>query len=286
MKTSLDHLPKEQFDQLSRIVQTIIHTISISPEKIILLDKDTLSKWIGLPQTESHYDILIITGMMDIEHPRHELDMLDTMEAEYNFNVPVNIMTYSIDFVNTRLRQAHYFFSEIINKGTLLFDAGNTPLTEIGIPSGFEKQYTLKKTKESVEKWLRHATKLTKAADGYLNENDPELAMFMLHQSAIYIYNAAILVFLGYTPDTHNLETLRRICRHFSVELANVFKTKEEYYDMTTRMFNNYTARSHMVLHFIIDLPNVLILADKVKELQSIADRLCHEKITFLETVE
>ncbi|NML39625.1 HEPN domain-containing protein [Chitinophaga sp. G-6-1-13] len=223
MKTTLDHLPKDKQEQLALIVQIIVE--SVSPEKIILFGSYARGKWVDEQHMEggtlheyvSDYDILVVTSKGD---DRHEHELQDKIEARCHFRIPVTVIVHSIDFVNIRLSEGQYFFSDIKREGILLYDGGNIPLAELKELSARERHDI---AKEDFEHWFTTAVKFLKGVDLYFKENDLNMAAFMLHQAAERTYSAAILVLTGYRPRTHNLGRLVRLCKDFSPETGKCF---------------------------------------------------------------
>ena len=230
MKTSLEYLPQLKRDQLGQIVQIIID--SVNPEKIILFGSYARGKWVEDQHMKGHvlheyvsdYDILVVTRRGE---EKTEYDIQDMVEARCKFHTLVTVIVHSIDFVNARLSEGHYFFSDIKKEGVLLYDAGNIPLAEQKELNAAERK---KIAQEDFDYWYGDAVKFMKGAMLFAKDKDLNMAAFMLHQTAERTYNAAILVFTGYKPRTHNIGKLIRLSRDFSPELAGVFpaNTKEE----------------------------------------------------------
>jgi HEPN domain-containing protein len=105
------------------------------------------------------------------------------------------------------------------------------------------------------------------------------LGVFNLHQAAERTYNAIVLVFTGYKPNTHNLDKLKRYTKAFSMELITVFpeNTPEEVhlFDLLKR---GYVDARYKKDYKITD-EELQVLIDRVGKLQGIAERICKEKI-------
>ncbi|MBO9730780.1 MAG: HEPN domain-containing protein [Chitinophaga sp.] len=286
MKTSLDHLPQDKREQLNQVVQVIID--SVQPEKIILFGSYARGKWVEDQHMEGHilheyvsdYDILVVTRRGD---ERVEHDVQEMVEARCNFYTPVTIIVHSIDYVNARLSEGQYFFSDIKKEGILLYDANNIPLAEQRDLSPTDRKNI---AQEDFDTWFSTAREFLIDTENALYRKSLKNAAFYLHQAAERTYNAAILVFTGYKPRTHNLGRLIRLCRDFSPEMATVFpnNTKEE-----THLFNLLKKAyidARYKKDYAITEEELSVLIDRIKQLQAITERICGEKIASLGAVE
>jgi len=283
MKTSLEYLPENKRAQISQIVQIIVN--SVNPEKIILFGSYARGKWVEAQHMEGHilheyvsdYDILVITRRED---DRNEYDIQDMVEARCNFNTPVTIIVHSIDFVNARLTEGQYFFSDIKKEGILLYDAGNIPLAEQKELNAAERKQI---AQEDFNYWFYDAVKFLKGAVLYTNDKDLNMAAFMLHQAAERTYNAAILVFTGYKSRTHNLGKLIRLTRDFSPELAMVFPNNSNEETYLFNLLKKAYIGARYKKEYVITEEHLVELVKRIQYLQSIAEKVCKEKIASLD---
>lgn len=282
MKTTLDFLPQNKREQLDLVVKIIVE--SVQPEKIILFGSYARGKWVDDKHMEGHilheyvsdYDILVVTRRGD---ERNEFDVQEMVEARCNFHTPVTVIVHGIDYVNSRLSEGHYFFSDIKKEGILLFDLGNIPLAEQKDLSASERKNI---AQDDFNYWYGDAVKFVKGAMLFANDKDLNMAAFMLHQAAERTYNAAILVFTGYKPRTHNLNKLLKLCRDFSPELATVFSnnTKEEAHLFNLLKKAYIDARYKK--QYVITEGELRTLIEKIGKLQVITEKICIEKIASL----
>jgi len=173
---------------------------------------------------KSDYDFLVITRAGD---RRSDHEVQEIVEHRSGLNNNIFAITHDIEYVNSKLSDGQYFFSDIEKEGILLYDAGNTPLTRKRELSNAEKKTI---AQEDFENWFSSGNEfLIDAIHGFERGNYKKAA-FELHQSAERILNTVIWVFRGYKPKTHNLEKLFRYAKHFSKQLALVFprNTAEE----------------------------------------------------------
>lgn len=276
MKITLDHLPHDKVKQLARIIQILIDGVAV--EKIILLDPECVSAWLNMQELQQDV-LLIVTGVNGENQPEYRLN--DDIKYRCQFDTPVTTIVYSIDFVNTRLKEANPFFSEMIREGTLLFDAGNIPLTAI-VELGEEERAALqKKIDAEYEYWSATAEKLLKATDQYLKENDKDLALLMLRQAVMYIYNSVIFWYWGTVPGGSHMDALRQGCEVFSAPLAAVFKAEYGLGNLPVFIFSRGMDISyHYYYRFShnLSMEELQMLREKAGLLQNIARNIPRRK--------
>jgi HEPN domain-containing protein/predicted nucleotidyltransferase len=280
MKTTLDHLPKEKQDLIHFIVKVIVERIG--PEKIILYGSYATGKWVEDEYYEdgrqldykSDYDFLVITKSGD---RRSDYEVQEIVEHRSGLNTYVSAITHDIDYINSKLSEGQYFFSDIEKEGILLFDAGNVPLSEKRILTSDEKKGL---AQNDFDLWFNSAKSFLKGVRFYLTENDLKIAAFLLHQSAERTFNAAILVFRGYKPKTHNLEKLYRYAKHFSRDLASVFPRNNVEEKHIFDLLKKGYVEARYDKKYVITRVEVELLIDRIEKLQDITEEICISKIT------
>lgn len=252
---------------------------------MILFGSHATGKWVEdryvenniLHEYISDYDILVITKQGD---KRKDYEVQDVIENKCRFKTPVTSIVHDIDFVNKMLSEGHYFFSDIEKEGVMLFDAGNVALAERRPLSRAEMKRI---AEEYYEQWFESAQGFLRTSKLCWGNGDLKIGVFNLHQAAERTYNAIVLVFTGYEPNTHNLDKLRRYTKAFSRELLTVFPedTPEEVhlFDLLKRGYVDARYKKD----YKITADELQVLIDKVGKLQEIAERICREKIEGFE---
>lgn len=279
MKTSLEHLPLEKQTLIKNITSVIVQ--KIDPEKVILFGSYATDKWVEdesmeegrLFEYRSDYDILVITKEGD---KRSDYEVQDIAEYRTGLRDIVSVITHDITYVNGKLSEGQYFFSDIQKEGIMLYDAGNTPLAQKSSLTPADKK---KIAQEDFDNWFGKSETSLKGARFYLKEGDLTDAVFLLHQATERAYNAVILVFRGYKPKTHNLDKLYRYTKHYSVKLASVFPqhTTEER-NLFVLLKKGYV-EARYDKNYNITSSEIITLIDKVTKLQAIVVEICKEKI-------
>jgi uncharacterized protein len=280
MKTSLEHLPPEKQTLIKNITSVIVE--KIDPEKVILFGSYATDKWVEdenmedgrLFEYRSDYDILVVTKEGD---KRSDYEVQNIAEYRSGLRDIVSVITHDISYVNGKLSEGQYFFSDIQKEGIMLYDAGNIPLVQKGSLTPVEKKNI---AQGDFDNWFKKSETSLKGAKFYLKEGDINDAVFLLHQATERAYNAVILVFRGYKPKTHNLDKLYRYTKHYSVKLASVFPqhTTEER-DLFVLLKKGYV-EARYDKNYNITGSEVTILIDRVIKLQVIVAEICKQKIS------
>jgi HEPN domain-containing protein/predicted nucleotidyltransferase len=282
LKTTLDHLPKEKQDLINSLTKVIVE--KTSPEKVISYGSYATGKWVEDEYMEdgrqydykSDYDFLVITKSGE---RLSDAEVQEIVERRSGLNDHISAISHDIEYVNGKLSDGQYFFSDIQQEGILLYDAGNVPLAEKRDLDPLEKKAM---AQEDFDNWYNSAKIFLKVAKFCYDENEFKNALFELHQSAERLYNTVILVFRGYKPKTHNLEKLRRYAKHFSSELAQVFplQTKEDK-DLFT-LLRKGCIEARYDKKFSITKEDVATLIERMEKMQEVTRKICSEKIASL----
>jgi uncharacterized protein len=281
MNHSLAHLPEYKQRQLREVTEIVAS--AVDPEKVILFGSHATGKWVEDRYVEDHilheyisdYDILVITKQGD---QRKDYEVQDVIENRCRYKTPVTAIVHDIEFVNKMLSEGHYFFSDIEKEGVMLYDAGNVSLSDRRPLSAAEMKVI---AEEYFEQWWGSGKEFYIDAGNASARGSLKNAAFYLHQAAERTYNAIVLVFTGYKPNTHNLGKLKRYTRSFSKELFTVFPedTPEEVhlFDLLKRGYVDARYKKD----YVITEEELRVLIERVGRLQEIAEMMCREKISL-----
>jgi len=275
MKTSLSHLPEHKQDYIRNTADVIVQRIN--PEKVILFGSHATGRWVEdryeqngtLYEYISDYDILVITRAGD-HRKDHEIESY--VENAFSTEAPINIITHDTAFINKKLEESHYFFSDIVKEGIMLYDAGNVPLAE---PRELNPQELRAKLQEHFDKWFKSANAFLNSVIHNTEQGENNLALFELHQTAERLYTTVLLVFTDYKPKAHNLARLYRYSKGFSKELAMVFprNTKEERH-LFEQLKKGYVEARYDP-DFSISKEDLTTLIERVRQMQAITEKIC-----------
>jgi HEPN domain-containing protein/predicted nucleotidyltransferase len=281
VKNSIEHLPADKQAIIHRTLSDIIRIIE--PEIVILYGSYATGNWVEDRYTENHvtleyrsdYDYLVIT--------KDDCDKYDMwinaiqMKHLAKYQVEVNIICYSVEYVNSRLSEGMFFFSDIQQQGIVLFDTNRFSLTKKRQLAAAEKKAI---AREHFDIWFPAAQSAWRGANFYLEEGDLYEADFMLHRSMESAYNAILPIFWGNRPKTHNLDKLRQFGKPYSIELMKVFPKNSEYeVHLFNQLKKGYIHARYKRKSFIITKEEVQELINRMKTFLDITERICLEKI-------
>lgn len=264
MNTSLKHLSQAQRDKLERTVRIIIR--AVQPEKIILFG----------PAADV-FDLLVVSRQGD---RRTDYEMQDLIENRCREEAPVTALVHDIAYVNRRLAEGQYFFSEISKDGILLYDAHVTPLAKAA-PPDLGKVHAI--ATKDYQRWSRQGIAFFRSAGFNHDNGEWKVAVFLLHQAAEHIYQAILLAFTGYKPTTHNLDKLRRYTNRFSSEFPVIFpRDNPEEDELFRRLLSGYVDARYKE-EFSISEAEVGQLLERIGRLIEIAERVCMGHLASLQ---
>lgn len=275
MKTSLSHLPLNKQQELQRVTQLIVETIA--PEKIILYGSYATGEWQEDRYTEKHlvygfdsdYDILVITKSGE-RRKDYEISSQITNLARYR--VPINVITHDIDYINEKLSVGQYFFTEIIEQGVMLYDAGRTSFVK---PKELSDEERKSIAQQDFDTWFISANEFLIDAESASQRSSFKKAAFELHQAAERYYHTIMLVFTGYKPKTHNLEKLRSQTLKFLPEMAQIFPVNSAIEEHLFSLLQKGYIDARYNSDYNITKEEVGTLIKKIKQLQKLTGGAC-----------
>jgi HEPN domain-containing protein len=273
MNTSLKHLSPGQREKIGRAVRIIVR--AVQPEKIILFGIYGDNGG-SLPPLGA-YDLLVITRPED---PRSDYELQDVIENRCREEVAVTALVHDVGYLNRRLLEGQCFFAMAVLEGTLVYDAGRTPLAEASLPD-WERVCWM--AQRDFRRWNEQAGAFFKSAQFNIKEKQWRIAVFLLHQAAEQCYQAILLAFMGYKPTTHNLDKLRRYTNRLSPELALIFPRDTAEDDDLFRLLSSGYVDARYKEDFRITGVAAAELMNRVERLLQVAEKICLNYIVSLE---
>jgi predicted nucleotidyltransferase/HEPN domain-containing protein len=289
MKKSLAHLPPEKRQELKRL-KSIILEKAPQTQFIILFGSHARGDWVddmyhedGICYTyQSDFDILVITE--DKKSPNKEEIWSDIEKAYYKHNrlgTPVEIIRHYINDVNKKLRENHYFFSDIKKEGIMLYDSGKFKLER---KRWISPERRLEIAVEDFELWFESANNFFTAYQLCLEKNMLKEAAFLLHQATERFYAAALMVSAGGKPKIHNLETLGKIIVYYHPEFMKIFPRQTDEEDRLFNLLKDAYIDARYKKGYKITKEELEYLAKRVKKLRDLVKKTCTELINKLKS--
>ncbi|PCH94852.1 MAG: nucleotidyltransferase, partial [Rhodobacteraceae bacterium] len=199
MKTTLDHLPMRNIRELNRVVgvlrdefarkianATQPHKKNGKILKVILFGSYARGDWVNDPKGRyfSDYDLLVIVDHADFT------DVVDYwLPAEQRLlerYTPVQFIVHTLHEVNSALKDAQYFFYDIIREGVMLYEYADgkngSPKYRLADPTPPDAKRTYELAVEYSELWGKNAKVALEGAAFYMSKGHLNEAAFNLHQ--------------------------------------------------------------------------------------------------------
>ena len=188
MKKSLSHLPKHKQDELNLIVK-IIRKYFPSSHMIILFGSYARGDWVEDIHTEGHityeyisdFDILVLTRLKSTAQNQANQSRVDNAILQHKaIKTPVSIIYHSIGQVNDRIKEGHYFFSDIKKEGMILFDTGKLKIQKA---KRLSPQKRKQLAEEDFKQWFNSAKEFYVHYEYAFQRKEYKIAAFLLHQA-------------------------------------------------------------------------------------------------------
>ena len=284
MKKSLTHLPKYKREELELIVK-IIRRQFHSAHMLILFGSYARGEWVEETYTEGHityeyisdFDILVLTRLKKTAQNQANQSRVDnTILLHKAIKTPVSVIYHSLGQVNPRLKEGHYFFSDIKKEGIVLFDTGKLKLERRRKLSPAKRKQI---AQEDFKMWFSSARDFYLGYKFYFKKRKYKIAAFQLHQAVERFYGAVMLVFTGYKPKRHNIETLGRRVSGCDAAFLKVFPRATKQQDNMFKLLKKAYIDARYKKDYKITKKQLEYLAKRVKILQRLTKKICVAKI-------
>jgi predicted nucleotidyltransferase/HEPN domain-containing protein len=285
---TLSHLPPFKQAELQKLTSLILQNCS-DIEKIILFGSYARGNFKEEKDLKpdrksghiSDYDILVVTSRKETA-----LDLIFWSRIEdelrgLNLSAYPKLLTHDIKELNKKLEEGQYFYSDIKKEGILLFNSGKSELSEKRRLSLEERQ---KMAKGHYEEWFGSAEVFFTTFQFCLEKDTRQFlkkAAFNLHQAAESAYKTLLLVFTNYNPNEHLLEKLGKECEQYFPDLREIFLKETEENQSRFDLLEYAYIGGRYDPKYSISKEDLEILAQDVKRLLELTERLCEEKIGF-----
>ena len=224
----------------------------------------------------SDYDILVLVGE---EYTALDISLWDKVKeklAENNLSTHVRIIARDVDFVNLKLGQGQYFFTEICEQGIIIYENGRIELEgKQELDPAEEKRIA----QECLDETFTSAEGFYDSFEHKFKKQDYKLAAFMLHQAAEFGYKTVLLVFGSECPQEHHLDILGDLAAGYCLELAGILARETEEEKELFELLDYAYIGARYDRNYKITKEQLEQLAPCVKELHEVTERICREKI-------
>jgi len=285
MKKSLAHLPQLKAEELE-LIAFKIRSLCDDVHMVVLFGSYARGDFKDGPHSQgrgrliihkrSDYDILVLTAN---EYTARDITLWDKVKeklAQCNLSTHVRIIARDADFVNYKLRQGKYFFTEICEQGIILYDSGRFKLRE-------KKELNPAEAKQiaqaNFDEPFTTAKGFYDSFEHKFKKQDYKLAAFMLNQAAEFAYKTVLLVFGSECPQEHHLDILGDLAADYCPELKGIIPRETDEEKELFELLDYAYIGARYDMHYKITKEQLEQLAPCVKKLHEVTERICKAKI-------
>ena len=276
MTNSLDHLDEPTCAKLRAITAKIRE---VAPAEIVLLfGSYARGNWVVDRVTgyRSDFDLLVIVASAsDAETLRLESTITDAIRSIAE-PVPVSVIVHDAKQINHEIRRGQYFFADIAREGVVLYNSHHFTLAKPKTATPEERKAL---AEEYFEHWFTSAGQFFSDFKSGVERGWTSKAAFELHQATERYYAAALLVFTGHKPTTHNIETLGEMVAALHPDLAVPIPMTDGEDERLFKLLKRAYIEARYSMKYRITPEELAILGERVRDVAARIERLCREKI-------
>jgi len=285
MKKSLAHLPQEKQDEVE-LIAFKIRALCEDAQMVILFGSYARGDFKDGPHEQgrgrliihkrSDYDILVLTAH---EYTARDIGLWDKVKeklAQSDLSTHVRIIARDIDFVNYKLRQGQYFFTEIKKEGIILYDSGKCKLARRKKLRGAEEKQIAQDTLDEI---FEKAKDFYIAYESLFKKQKYKTAAFQLHQAVEHSYKTVLLIFGGECPQEHHLDILGDLAADYCPQLKGILPRETDEEKELFELLDYAYIGARYDREYKITKEQLEQLAPSVKKLHEVTERICKEKI-------
>ena len=282
---TLNHLPTAKREELDAIAAIICRECP-DVAMIILFGSYARGDWKDGPHQQgrgrltihkkSDYDILAITRR---EATARDARLWQAIKQQCGGQAStyVRIIPRDIDFVNDKLMEGQYFFTEIIEQGVLLHDRGHYRLED---KRSLDPQKARCIAQANFEEIFIHTARefLVNGVNAF-DRGSYKIAAFELNQACEHAYKTVLLVFANECPQEHHLDILGNLAGDYCPPLRGIFPQNTQAWQALFELLDYAYIGARYDRHYTISHEQVEQLLPCVRQLHRVVERHCREKI-------
>ncbi len=283
MQTGIEHLPAEKQTELKQLA-TIVRRHTDDVEMIILFGSYARGEYKEEKDLKpdrksghaSDYDILVVTKNRDtVDNSELWKTINDDCYAQQFSAVP-RFIVHDIQQLNTKLAQAHYFYTEATEEGCFLYNSEQFTLAKKCELLPEERK---RLAQEHYDSCFNSAVDFFEGYEFYLNKAKFSKAAFLLNQSTESAYKTILLVFTNYAPHEHYLSLLGNYAVDEHKLFADIFPLDTKAQRDRFNLLDYAYIGARYDPAFKVGKGDLELLAECVKKLIELAKKICEEKI-------
>ena len=256
-------------------------------EMIFLFGSYARGDWVDGPHVQgrgkltirkrSDYDIAVITHFAYTARDTALWDKVKAELAKMDLSTIVRILPREFEFVNYKLRQGQYFFTEICEQGIILYDSGEVELSD-------RKELDPTETKEIAQDTLDEvfdkAKEFYAAYEFHIKRRKYKVAAFQLHQATEFASKTVLLIFGGECPQEHHLDVLGDLAADYCPELKGLLPRETEEERKLFGLLDYAYIGARYDREYKITMQQLEKLSKYVSKLHAVTEKNCKEKIS------
>jgi uncharacterized protein len=286
MKTSLDHLPEYKQLEIKRAVNIILSEAKV--DIIILFGSYARGDWVedfkpdglNMHEYKSDLDLMLVVKNEKLVDKIEKLHSIE-IELDKKVKTPASLIVEDIKFLNQRIREGQYFYSDVHKEGILLYDSGKLKLDS---PQQLHPKQRKQLAIDDFEYWIGKAKEYFKYYIFAFNEEDNNTAAFLLHQSVERFISALLLVVVYYKPNTHDLLKLYRKTCAIDQRFSKIFPQDTEEEKKLFELLRKAYVDARYKKTYTITQDELLNLQNRVKQIQTLTEEICKKTIESFST--
>jgi predicted nucleotidyltransferase/HEPN domain-containing protein len=298
MRTSLDHLPAVQQDELQRVRELLLgefaRAIASATQpwkkngkvlKIILFGSYARDDWVDEPANgyQSDYDLLIIVSHPDLtDVADYWYAAEDLIQRDPAIGRPVNIIVHTLDEVNEALSRGEYFWVDIARDGIVLYER---PGSALATPQPLTAADAYEMAAGYARDWLAKIDSAIKLAAFAMQEGERKDAAFLLHQSTERAYVCLLLVRTLYFPRSHNIKFLRSLAEDNEPRLIEAWPRETRLDRRRFELLKRAYVEARYSASYEVSSDDLAALAKSVRRLRELVEVICSERLDELRRV-
>ena len=298
MKTTLDHLPERQQQELAHIRTILLTEFEAALRKgaggtsdwrkggkvlkIILFGSYARSDWVDEPDNGylSDFDLLIV-----VSHPKLT-DIADYWwEAENKIlHDPsvgriVNLIVHDLAEVNQALGRGEYFWTDIARDGVTLYELPGHPLA---VPKPMTPLDAVEMAQGYLDHWLPMIAESLAGAKFYVGRGNQKDAAFLLHQATERAYICFLLVHTFYFPRSHNIKFLRSLAEDVDKRLIEAWPRVQRIDKRRFETLKRAYVEARYSDQYEVSVEDLDALASSARRLRDLVAETCEARIRSL----
>jgi predicted nucleotidyltransferase/HEPN domain-containing protein len=295
MKTSLDHLPEQQQQELERIRDILLeefdkaiaratqaHKRNGKVYKIVLFGSYARDDWVDEPENgyQSDFDLLIVVSHEDLtDIADYWYVAEDRIARDPAVARPVNIIVHSLDEVNQALTRGEYFWVDIARDGSAIYEL---PCHPLATPKPLTPADAHRMAKEYFDHWLPSVDAFVRGANYAIGDGDLNKAAFDFHQATERLYICFLLVRTLYFPRSHNIKFLRSLAEDKEPRLVEAWPREMKKDRARFERLKRAYVEARYSASYAITTEDLDALATSIARLREIVEEVCRERLAVL----